>query len=130
MEFLNRQKLKYDWKKDKLEYSKGIVVDEKPKDNAAANVPGIELESGNVGATGISTIAELSFKQEVHKGAEITGLTSSSKVAEESVDNALVVDLMQEDEEDATEKILSLQECKLENIETYETAGNNIPTGW
>ena len=37
LEFLNRQKLKYDWDNDDLEYSEGIVEDAKPSDDPAAN---------------------------------------------------------------------------------------------
>ena len=130
MEFLNWQKLKYDWDNEELEYSEGIVVDAKPEQDAAANFPGIELESNDVGVTGISAIAEPSLEQEGKEAAENVDLTSPSKGTEEFVDNTVVVDLTEEDEEDATDEIVSLQECKAEKVETDATAVGDVPAGW
>ena len=56
LEFLNWQKLKYDWDNDELEYTEGIV-DDSPNVDFPAQFPGIEVEQ-EVGGVGTSALLD------------------------------------------------------------------------
>ena len=79
MEFLSRQRSKYALDNDELEYLEGIVVDEKPEDDVAVYFPGIQLESDDIGATGISATTDPLLEQDAYEAAENAGLSSPSK---------------------------------------------------
>ena len=113
MEFLNCQKLKYDWGNDELEADDGLLT-ESQHPEIPVQFLGIELESEvGIGAMSAMTVLEVSTEQEAHEAEVNGGLIEPTKEAPSPVDIIVIKD------DGADDEIAGVQECsiKQEHVE-------------
>ena len=93
LEFLNRQKLKFDWDNDELEVNKNLEIARiHPK--IPANFPGIELERDVIGAEGSpDDVIPITPEVEAHEAKVNAGIIEPANKAPSIMDNVVAGEL-------------------------------------